>query len=168
MENYLITTERLYLRSFLPQDAEAFYSMNADREVIRYTGDPPFESVQAAEIFIQQYDHYDKYGFGRWALLEKESEQFIGFCGFKYHENNGEIDLGFRLMRQYWGNGLATEAAKASLVFGQQQLKLKRIIGRAETANTGSVRVLEKIGMLFEKAIDFEGKSGVQYAIHYP
>ncbi|MEZ4687860.1 MAG: GNAT family N-acetyltransferase [Bacteroidia bacterium] len=79
-----------------------FYELNADPEVIRYTGDPPFGSVEEARKFIEEYDAYAKHGIGRWAVIEEEMGDFIGFCGLKKHDD-GEVDLGYRLRRRPLG-----------------------------------------------------------------
>ncbi|MEM1216624.1 MAG: GNAT family N-acetyltransferase [Bacteroidota bacterium] len=163
MSNYLLTTDRLYLRPFQLEDALGFYTLNADPAVLRYTGDTPFASVAAAAAFIRHYDHYAQYGYGRWAVLDQRDTQFIGFCGLKYHPDTDEVDLGYRLRREYWGQGMATEAARACLDYGLDELHLNRIIGRVVVGNLASVRVLEKIGMQRVGPLDFEGQPGWLY-----
>ena len=93
--DFLLSTPRLLLREFSPSDAAAMYSLNSDPEVIRYTGDAPFESVQAAKTFLKSYNEYQNNGYGRWAVVLKESGAFIGWCGLKLNEEN-LVDLGFR------------------------------------------------------------------------
>jgi len=80
----IISTPRLLLREMTPEDAGNLYYLNLDPEVIRYTGDPPFDSILDAEIFLNRYDHYQKYGFGRWAVIRKLDNAFLGWCGLKY------------------------------------------------------------------------------------
>lgn len=160
---YLIETQRLGLRPFELGDAGALYALNADPKVIRYTGDPPFESESKALAFLQGYAHYQQYGYGRWAVILKETSAFIGWCGLKYSPALNETDLGFRFFRAQWSQGYATEAANACLFYGHQALGLPHIVGRAMCDNQASIRVLEKLGMRFQKTIDFEGAAGVQY-----
>lgn len=150
MNDFVISTPRLDLRPFLPEDAEAFYHMNLDKEVMRYTGDEAFSSPIEARIFIENYDAYLKWGYGRWAVVEKSSTDFIGFCGFKINEEN-LVDLGFRFIRSRWNQGYATEAADACLNYGFEVLDMKEIVGRADRSNLASIRVLEKIGMSYWK-----------------
>ena len=165
MKPIQLETERTWLRQLTPEDANDFYALNLDPEVIRYTGDQPFASPAEAEKFLQEYDQYEKHGTGRLAVIEKESRRFIGWCGLKYTPELQEYDLGFRFFRQYWNRGFATETAMACLDFGFNQLNLDTIVGRAMHANKGSIRVLEKIGMSFVKEVEFELHAGVLYRV---
>jgi [ribosomal protein S5]-alanine N-acetyltransferase len=144
-------TERLDLRKFQTDDASFFYEMNSDPEVIKYTGDVNFESVEAARQFIENYDHYSKHGYGRWTVVLRKTGEPIGFCGLKNHPEEGYVDLGYRFIKSEWGKGFATEASLACLFFGFQEYGLTEIVGRTAKANPASVRVLEKIGMKFWK-----------------
>ncbi|WP_338590644.1 GNAT family N-acetyltransferase [Shewanella khirikhana] len=145
------TTPRLSMREFCESDAAGFFELNQDPEVVKYTGDDPFADVDAASDFIRQYDQYQLYGFGRWALyFERE---FIGFCGLKQHVS-GEVDLGFRLMRRHWGKGLASEAAQASLVLGHDKFGLSKLISRAMTDNLASCHLLGKLGFSHRPSLD--------------
>ena len=108
---------------------------------------------------------YSDYGYGRWAVIEKASGEFTGWCGLKLMSENNEIDLGYRFQKKFWGKSFATEAAMASLKFGFEIKKLERIIGRAMTANIASIKVLEKCGMKFCKADLLHGEEGVVYEI---
>ena len=163
MKEFQLDAPRLYLRKFRLDDAEDFFFLNQDPLVIQHTGDVPFADIAAAADFIQAYDYYERYGFGRWAVVLRETQQFIGFCGLKFHAD--EADLGFRLFRSEWNKGLATEAARACLNYGFTHLKLKMIIGRVRQANLASIKVLEKIGMQRKKSFDFEGFPGYRYEI---
>lgn len=78
-----IESERLILREFRVEDAPFFHALNADREVMKYTGDVPFDSIQSAEDFVRGYDAYELFGYGRWTVLLKEDESPIGWCGLK-------------------------------------------------------------------------------------
>lgn len=158
-----LETERTILRELTIDDAEDFYNLNLDREVLRYTGDEPFVNVEAAETFLAGYDQYEKYKVGRFAVIDKVTSKFIGWCGLKYSTEKDEYDIGFRFFRQYWSKGYATETAKKCLDYGFQDLKIQRIVGRAMKANVASVKVLEKIGMDFKQDFDFEGEEGVIY-----
>ena len=82
----ILETERLYLREFEPGDAENFYLLNLDPEVIKYTGDVAFKNINEASAFLQNYNHYSTYGFGRWAVILKSGRQYTGWCGLKYTE----------------------------------------------------------------------------------
>lgn len=144
-------TERLILREIEQGDAPAMFELNSDPEVVRYTGDGPFDSPAEAESFVRAYVAKNSgTGFGRWIIQLKETGEVLGWCGLKKQEN-GEVDLGYRIYRRYWGKGYATEAAIASLEYGFKQKKLDKIIGVARVENIASIRVLEKCGMTFER-----------------
>lgn len=161
----ILETERCYLRELSVDDAQAFYDLNADPEVVKYTGDKPFETVAEAKSFLQNYNQYVLYGYGRWAVISKENGLFLGWCGLKFSPDLGEVDLGFRFSRKYWNQGYATETAQASIEYGFNKLNLDKIVGRAMEANIGSVKVLEKVGMEFVGRFEFEKHPGVLYQI---
>jgi RimJ/RimL family protein N-acetyltransferase len=161
----MIETERLHLRPFTIDDADCIYRLNLDPGVIKMTGDIPFESVQDATNFLRAYDHYRKYGFGRWAVINRKDGEFVGWCGLKYTPEHDEVDVGFRFFRSAWNQGFATESARACVRHGFDKLNLPRVVGRAMKENIASVRVLEKIGMRFLDTFDFDGHDGVIYCI---
>ncbi|MFN5416807.1 MAG: GNAT family N-acetyltransferase [Flavobacteriia bacterium] len=160
-----LQTQRLYLREFTIEDATHFYDLNLDPEVIKHTGDEAFKSIAEAKIFLENYDHYQKYRFGRWAVIDKSNEEFLGWCGLKYSPEKDEVDLGFRFFQKYWNKGFASEAAQACLNYGFNELNLLQIVGRAMKENAASIRVLEKVGMKFLADFDFDGNEGVIYKI---
>ncbi len=159
----IISTSRLYLRRFQASDDKDFFLLNSDQDVIRYTGDSPFENITAANLFLRNYNHYEQYGYGRWAVINKIQNQFIGWCGLKYSSELDEVDIGFRFFKKFWNQGFATEAAAASLHYGFDHLGLEQIVGRAMKANTASVRVLEKLGMRYLEDRIMDGEPGVVY-----
>lgn len=144
----ILETERLYFRQFVPGDAALLYEMHQDPAITKYTGDPiPWDSVELVENILKEaiLPQYQK-KIGRWATFLKVDDTFIGWCGLK--EVDGEVDLGYRFIQKYWGNGYASEAAKAVLQYGIEN-KIKNIVGRASVDNIASVKVLEKIGLTF-------------------
>jgi ribosomal-protein-alanine N-acetyltransferase len=161
----ILETERLYLREFRVDDAEDMFNLNSDFEVIQYTGDVAFKTIQDAKILIENYDHYQKYGFGRWAVIEKETEEFLGWCGLKYSEEKDEYDIGYRFFKKHWNKGFASESSLACLEFGFSKFKMKKIVGRVMLENIASIKVLEKIGLSFDKYFDFDGQKGGIYKI---
>ena len=161
----VIETERLYLKEFSLSDAESMYALNLDLEVLKYTGDEPFNSIEEARDFIENYKQYQLYGFGRWSVFIKERNEYIGWCGLKYTEDKNEYDIGFRFLKEHWNKGFATETAAACLNFGFENLQIDRIVGRAMSVNFASIKVLEKIGMQFNREFDFDGEPGVIYEI---
>lgn len=150
-QHVILETERLILREFLLTDAANFFDLNNDPEVIRYTGDEPFETLGDAEELIRNYSAYTESGFGRWTVVLKETGEILGWCGLRAYPHEEFVDLGYRFHQKYWGKGYATESAQACLNYGFKDLNLDTIIGRSATDNTGSIKVLEKIGMKFWK-----------------
>ncbi|OYU95828.1 MAG: GNAT family N-acetyltransferase [Bacteroidetes bacterium B1(2017)] len=161
----LLETKRTYLREITADDAEKAYLLNLDSEVIKYTGDSSFESIDKAREFLEDYDHYKKYGFGRWGVIDKTENEFLGWCGLKYTKELDEFDIGFRFFKKYWNMGYATETAKACIDLGFEKLGITEIVGRARKENIGSIRVLEKIGLVYSKHFNFDGQEGVIYKI---
>ena len=161
----IIETNRLYLRELTGADIENFYLLNADKDVIKYTGDKAFDSIKDAKSFLENYNPYQEYGYGRWAVIAKSNEEFLGWCGLKFDENTDEIDIGFRFFEHFWNKGFATESAKACIDYGFERLNVKTIVGRAIKENKASIKVLEKIGLQYERDFDFNGREGVIYKI---
>lgn len=162
----ILETQRLILRELNPNDAENFYKLNLNPNVIKYTGNSAFKDINEAKDFLENYPDYKINGFGRWAVIEKSNNEFLGWCGLKYDKNLDEPDIGFRFFEEHWNKGFATESAKACINFGFEKLHLQTIVGRAMTENIASIKVLEKIGLRFERAYDFDQiNKGVIYKI---
>ena len=166
-----VETERLLLREILPTDIDGMYELDADPEVHKYLGNKPVTGKeQAIEMinFIRQ--QYIDYGIGRLAVIDKKTNEFMGWSGLKYvvTEINGHknfYDLGYRLIRRYWGKGIATESAFASLEYAFDKLKLNEVYGMAECGNTVSNKILRKVGLNFVEAFDFNGMRHNWYKI---
>jgi RimJ/RimL family protein N-acetyltransferase len=148
--NVIIDTGRLVLRTFTEKDGQLIYDLNLDPDVTRYTHDPARDINHANEILEQVIiPQYALYNHGRWAVHLKQKLEFMGWCGLKYRQEKNEIDLGYRLKKEYWGKGYATEAAFACIRYGFEKLGIRRIVGRAEPDNIASCKLLEKCGMKF-------------------
>ena len=163
----IFETDRLLLREYVKEDAEAFFQLNTDPEVLRFVPDKALQSVeQARQILI---DHpiadYQKHGFGRGACILKSTGENIGFAGLKYLEELDEVDVAYRLMPAHWGQGLASEAALASVRYGFADLGLKHIIGLVMPDNVASVRVLEKTGLRYAETVTFWGHQFSKFVI---
>lgn len=165
MKRYLIgpETPRLEHRALTVADAEAFFALNSHPEVMRFTGEPALSSVDAAREAIAGYPDFEKFGFGRWGCVLKETRSVIGFCGLKYLPDLDLVDVGYRFLPEYWGRGLATEACVASLEFGFATLRLERIFGLVLPANGASIRVLEKAGMRADGSFVYDGTPVLRY-----
>lgn len=148
--NIYIETERLYLRQWKASDADAYIEMNSDKEVMEF-----FPSTLTAEQSLEHItrikDQIEQNGYGLFAIEKKDDHSFIGFTGFS-HPRFEEwftpcIEIGWRIDKAHWNKGFATEAAKASLVFGFEKLLLKEIYSWTSVHNSKSEQVMKKIGM---------------------
>jgi [ribosomal protein S5]-alanine N-acetyltransferase len=152
-----IETNRLVLREFRREDLQSLAPILAAPEVMRFspTGVNSVEQVrERIEGFITCYKEF---GFGKWAIVLRESGQLLGYCGIAVDQIDGkdEKELGYRLDSKYWGQGLATEAASAAIKCGFEKFNLPYVLGIVERENVASVRVLEKVGMRHQKTIIF-------------
>lgn len=143
----MLATQRLVLRPARIEDAKNLYELNLDPEVVRYTGDVPYASVLDSQKFIQEkmIPQFQKTKMSRFIVLKED--EFLGWCGLKFHPETNEVDLGYRLAKKFWGKGFATEASMACIDYGMKDLKLDRIIAKAMPDNVASIKVMLKIGM---------------------
>jgi len=149
-----IETERLLIRDLMDEDVHGMFALDSDAEVHKFLGNKPISKIEEAKKmidFIKQ--QYLDYGIGRWAVVEKESGEFIGWSGFKYNTETlnartNYYDIGYRLIKKYWGKGYASESAIASLNYGFTKLNYDEIVGIADVANIASNTILQKIGLI--------------------
>jgi RimJ/RimL family protein N-acetyltransferase len=150
-------TDRLLLRRWQPSDRKPFAAMNRDPEVMQYFPAPltPIES----DRLIDRAD-FERHGFGLWAAEFRDSQEFIGFIGLSIPNFEApfmpSVEIGWRLASAHWGRGLATEGAKAAVRFGFAILNLPALVSFTVPANTRSRRVMEKLGMTYDPADDFD------------
>jgi RimJ/RimL family protein N-acetyltransferase len=167
-----IETPRTILRAFALEDLASFHRLGSDPEIVRHTADPGGSFRDLAHARQALLDHpladYEKHGFGRLAVVWRESGEVIGFCGLKYLEESGEVDLGYRLLPEYWGLGIATETGRATLEFGFETLQLEEIVAFALPSNPASIRVLEKLGFSEAGRIDDDGRQAWRYRLRRP
>lgn len=156
---FQLTTARLVLRHLRIRDAEPLYQVFSDPEVMRF-GDG-VQTKEWVENWLQTgIGHYQKWGFGPYAVVEKQNRDVIGYCGlFYFPDINGqpEVEIGYRLARSAWGKGYATEAAFAVREYAFSILGLKRLIAMIDPSNIASIRVAEKLGMYREGEVTLEG-----------
>jgi ribosomal-protein-alanine N-acetyltransferase len=165
-------TARLHLRPLTEADTAGMFALDSDPAVHRYLGGiggrlltDPAESLEMIR-FIQA--QYQANGIGRWAVLLRETSEFMGWAGLKLVAGpiNGRhdfYDLGYRFRPQFWRQGYGYEAAQAWLDHGFQQLKLNQICAYADTENLGSRRILTKIGLREGNAFVEDGTRCVWY-----
>ncbi len=156
-----LESERLLIRPYQLGDEQALFEMNSNPIVQKYTGDTLLHTVEDAKNLLINvvFKDYKKHGYGRLAVIYKPDNKLIGFTGFKYlPEMNGETDLGYRFLPEYWKKGIATESAIMSLKYGFENLGLKTIYAFAETDNIGSVKIIRKLGFALLKIAPYPGE----------
>ncbi|MDB2385939.1 GNAT family N-acetyltransferase [Shewanella sp.] len=144
----IIETSRLIIRQFESQDIEAIFKLNSIPEVLTYIPGAAMTKLAQAEQILNDVilNSYAQRGYGRWAVEHKADGEVIGFCGPKYVEEFGEIELGYRYLPQYWRQGFAVEAGTAVLsVFDQYEIN--EVIALILNGNKGSEAVATKLGM---------------------
>jgi ribosomal-protein-alanine N-acetyltransferase len=151
----------LRLRHQVIEDLEALWALYCNPEITKYIPDAPRSRAEAQEeLEWHRYGHPQHPELGLWATIHKETGQFIGRCGLLPWtiEGQSEVEVAYTIAQDYWGQGLATEAAKGILQYGFGQLNLSRLICLIDPANIASQRVAEKLGMILEKTVDgYEG-----------
>ena len=164
-----IETARLRLRRFLPSDLNSLAGLMGDAEVMRFIGREAGHTLspaEAEELIATLLSEWDRRGFGRFVILDKEAGQFIGLCGWKALEGAGDKpELLYLLGREHWGRGLAVEAAAACLRYGFAELGMTRVVALTRPEHGVSRRVLEKLGMSCEGEGVYYGIRAVCYAI---
>jgi len=160
-----LETKRLVLRLFTPDDVQAMYDLNSDPEVIRYAEAAPVRNLQEALEKLESgpLADYAKYGYGRFAIEDRETGEVIGFCGIKYIPEIGLPEIGYRLLRSYWGRGLCTEAARACVDYARDDLKIEKLVALIIPENLASIRVAEKLGMKKGPLISIYDVEALQY-----
>ncbi|MFN6519004.1 MAG: GNAT family N-acetyltransferase [Nostoc sp. CreGUA01] len=147
------------LREFQEQDVSQLAPILANPRVMKFSPTGILSASQTQAKIVSFMISYKAFGFGKWAVILKESNQLIGYCGIAIEqiENVNEPEIGYRLDPEFWGKGLASEAALATIQYGFEQLKFPYILGIVERANTASIRVLGKLGMKHERRTIFHG-----------
>jgi len=168
-----IETERLLLRELLPTDDAGMFELDSNPEVHIYLGNKPVKSIEESrEAIANIRQQYLENGIGRWAVILKETGEFIGWSGLKLEKNvNGHetfYDLGYRFIQKHWGKGYAFETAKAFVDFGFSEMKLPVINAYADFDNLNSRKVLEKVGMKFINYFELDGTEEVWYELKNP
>ncbi len=151
----IIETERLTLRKLSTADAGFILDLLNQPSFIRYIGDRDVRTLEDAERYILNgpVASYERNGFGLYLTQLKESHIPIGMCGLIKRDTLEDVDIGFAFLPQFWLKGYAFESASAVLAYARNTLGIKKILGIATPDNTGSIRVLEKIGLKFEKMV---------------
>lgn len=154
----ILQSARLVLREFTPQDADALALVLSDPETMRYYP-APYDRTGVEQWIERNRQRYEDHGVGLWAMELRKTQEVIGDCGIILQRVEGEglYEVGYHLRRDFWGQGLATEAAIACRDWGFATLAVDRLISLIRPENLPSCRVAERNGMKIWKEIDWRG-----------
>jgi [ribosomal protein S5]-alanine N-acetyltransferase len=159
----IIETERLLIREMLDEDQHDMFEMDSDEEVHRYLGNKALTSLDQVKEYIQLIrQQYANYGIARWTVVKKDTNEAIGWMGFKYMEgpinsHSNYYDFGYRFKSKHWRQGYATESGVAALKHGLEVLKLKPVFAMTHVDNIGSCKTLEKLGFSYVETFNYDG-----------
>jgi len=147
-----LQTKRLILREMTLDDAQAVFGCCSDPEVFKFTGGKAHRRIEDSKAFLKEiFAKYKAQEIIAWGIFHKEDSKLIGNCGFiKWDASQAKAELDYLLSKEYWNQGLMTEAVKRVIGFGFEEMQLNRIQAICEVANIASARVMEKAGMQFE------------------
>ena len=161
-----LETARLELRPLALSDADAVYAYRRNTDVMRYMGGAD-QSIEDTREALEKYCRYQRmYGFSRWAMFLKETGEFVGDSGLLPMNGTQEFELGYRLAKDFWSMGLATECGRAWLDAAFTRFGLKTVIAFADERHTASLRVMQKVGMKFDKQAHIKGMDCCVYRLN--
>jgi len=158
----ILETERLTVRQLTEDDAEFILELLNEPSFIQNIADRGVRNLDDARGYIVNGPQasYARNGFGLFLVELKESGVPIGMCGLIKRDSLEDVDIGYALLPRFWSKGYAHEAAAAVMDYGRNVLKIPRIVGITAPDNEGSIRVLEKIGLRFDKIVVLDGVEG--------
>lgn len=157
-DNCDINTGRLCLRKFTLGYLDKYAALMGDYRVGRcFPKGEGYNKEESEKSLINILEHWARHGFGIWAVFRKEDNYFLGRCGLNNIAETSEIEVDFVIVPEYWGNGYATEAAKAALLYGFKVLELEKIVALAKPENIASKKVMVKNGMHYERTAEYWG-----------
>ena len=156
----ILETDRLILRDLQESDLQALIALNQDPEVMQYFP-KPYSQAESLRLYQGIQDEVEAYGYSLWAVEEKSSQEFIGLVGLHHSDlrifaGKEAVEIGWRLRKEFWNRGYATEAAQACLDFAFQQAGLSEVYSFTSLLNQPSQKVMQKLGMEFVKEFDNE------------
>ena len=158
----VLESARLTFREATADDADFVLELLNEPNYIRFVADRGLRTRDDAARYIEEKfrPSYAEHGFGFYVVELKSSGEAIGICGLAKRETMEDVDVGYSFLERFWGNGYAVEAARAVMDYARRVLGLQRVVGVTAPENASSIRVLEKIGLRFEKMIYLQGVDG--------
>ncbi|WP_149206405.1 GNAT family N-acetyltransferase [Flavobacterium johnsoniae] len=169
-----IETERLLLRELLLSDVDGMFELDSNPNVHLFVGNNPVKNIEQSVEYIHFVQkQYKDFGTGRWAVILKETNEFLGWSGIKFitDEINGHTnfyEIGYRFIEKHWGKGYATEAGKAFVDYAFNEMKVDALYAYADAGNENSRKILEKLGLHYVNSFEHEGEIEVWYEIKNP
>jgi RimJ/RimL family protein N-acetyltransferase len=151
----VLETDRLTLRQLTNDDAPFILELLNEPSFIQNIGDRNVRTLEDAQAYILNgpVTSYEKHGFGLHAIILKDTDEPIGMCGLIKRDGLEDVDIGYALLPKFWSKGYAVEAAQVVKEYAKDVVGLKRLVAIVDPANQGSIRVLEKIGLRYEKMV---------------
>lgn len=171
MQTIILETERLFLREIIPADAEDLFEMDSDPAVHRYIYNKPNTVIEEQyEMIRMLQQQYRDHGIARWAVVDKQTQECLGWAGLKYFTEpiNGHqyfYELGYRFKQKHWGKGYATEAASAIVHYGFSRLNTEVLYAMTDINNKASHHVLAKLGFRIVEVFEEEDGRPVNWHI---
>ncbi|OMQ08074.1 GNAT family N-acetyltransferase [[Flexibacter] sp. ATCC 35103] len=169
-----IETDRLILRELLLSDVDGMFELDSNPNVHLFLGNKPVKGIQESLGQIKNIQkQYKDLGIGRWAVILKETNEFLGWSGIKFitNEINNHKDfyeIGYRFIEKHWGKGYATEAGKAFIDYAFNIMKIDAVYAYADAGNENSRRILEKLGLRYINSFEYEEELEVWYELKNP
>jgi RimJ/RimL family protein N-acetyltransferase len=165
----ILETQRLVLRQFRGDDLDAYAAMSADPEVMRHIGPgKPLRREEAWRSIAGMLGHWQLLGYGMWALERKSDGALVGRAGFLNPPGWPGFEIGWMVGREHWGQGYATEAARAALELAFGELGRERVISLIRPGNARSIRVAEKLGERLAGEVELMGARALVYEVRRP
>jgi len=162
----ILKTDRVVLTPWQTDNWLALHRIASDPEVMRHiTGGKAWSDAQTQEFLARQMRHFTERGFCLWKLQLNGDDEAVGLCGIQPLEGTSDIEIGWWLARRHWGEGIATEAARAAMRDAFTRVGLDRLVAIARAENAASLRIMEKLGMKYEREHVHRGIPVVMFGI---
>lgn len=166
-----IETERLLLRELLLSDVDGMFELDSNPNVHLFLGNKPVKDIEQSLGHIKNIQQqYKELGIGRWAVILKETNEFLGWSGIKFIKNEinkhkNFYEIGYRFIEKHWGKGYATEAGKAFINYAFDVMKVDAVYAYADAGNENSRKILEKLGLQYVNSFEYEEELDVWYEL---